>query len=104
MGQCEARGVIGRAAGAAVYAGAVMTAAVCYWCYSPRTGELREGGAEGEADEEEAARRLARCGERDHLGEPLRHAPLPHGVAALAGASIPERVVMVEHPRMHLPW
>ena len=64
---------------------------------------LREGGAEGEADEEEAARRLARCGERDHLGEPLRHAPLPHGVAALAGASIPERVVVVEHPRMHLP-
>ena len=66
------------------------------------TGELCERGAEGEAYEDEAARRLARGGEGYNLRHPLGHAPLPHGVAALAGPSIPQRVVMVEHARVHL--
>ena len=72
--------------------------------YLLRTGELCERGAEGEADEDEAARRLARGGEGYNLRHPLGHAPLPHGVAALAGPSIPQRVMVVEHARMHLPW
>ena len=70
--------------------------------YLLRTGELCERGAEGEADEDEAARRLARGGEGYNLRHPLGHASLPHGVAALAGPSIPQRVVVIEHARVHL--
>ena len=89
---------MGERHGAAAYTKCILSV------YSLRTGELRERGTEGEADEEEAAWRLARGGERDDLCQPLGHASLPRGVAALTGASIPQRVMVVEHARMHLPW